>query len=301
MAESRNHLVATDVDGSIAHSNDNVSIVSEHSAVMDDGVFVPTAIVKATGSDRLVDAFDISNPRANDRVFFETRARLLMWMLSTEAQIVITTGARPATMEARREVFDFVDWLVIESGGVILDKNFQRDEEWWNQLKAQRQTLMDFVKFLESKNLVLDMYGRTSAIRIRKRDNPKLNEEDFDGLVHEALLSLPGELKKTENLGHADVIIKSKADALLYLADKLRIDIGNTYAIGDDINDVELLQAAARAVILGNGHPQLLEVAGDLGNTSVTKAKFFDGTIEAILTVMNEIADKKGTARLSLM
>ena len=55
-----------------------------------------------------------------------------------------------------------------------------------------------------------------------------------------------------------------KGTGLRKLADALNIDIANTAAFGDFLNDLELLQAAGTAVAMDNAHPALKEIADDI-------------------------------------
>ncbi|MDF2630683.1 MAG: haloacid dehalogenase-like hydrolase [Symbiobacteriaceae bacterium] len=53
-----------------------------------------------------------------------------------------------------------------------------------------------------------------------------------------------------------------KGTALLTLADHLAIARERTLAVGDYLNDVEMLQAAGLSVAMGNAHPAILQMAG---------------------------------------
>ena len=54
------------------------------------------------------------------------------------------------------------------------------------------------------------------------------------------------------------------------------VDIRNTYAFGDSMNDLEILQAAGIGIAMGNGVPKLKEeadyVTDDIGRDGVYKA-----------------------------
>lgn len=52
-----------------------------------------------------------------------------------------------------------------------------------------------------------------------------------------------------------------KGRALEHMAEKLGIAIEDTVAIGDYLNDYELLQAAGTAIAMGNAHPEILAIA----------------------------------------
>ncbi len=52
-----------------------------------------------------------------------------------------------------------------------------------------------------------------------------------------------------------------KGSALAWLGRHLGIDLGETLAIGDDWNDIEMLRAAGLGVAVANAHPRVLAVA----------------------------------------
>ena len=73
-----------------------------------------------------------------------------------------------------------------------------------------------------------------------------------------------------------------KGRALSHMAQKLGIEIADTVAFGDYLNDYELLQAAGTAVAMDNAHPRLKEIADLIAPSNVengvvvTVSEFFD-------------------------
>lgn len=53
----------------------------------------------------------------------------------------------------------------------------------------------------------------------------------------------------------------SKATAMQFLQEHFGIDRAHVIAMGDSLNDVEMLQAAGVAVVMGNGHPDVKPLA----------------------------------------
>lgn len=76
----------------------------------------------------------------------------------------------------------------------------------------------------------------------------------------------------------ADILERknSKAKGLMILCEYWGVDIRNTYAFGDSMNDLEILQAAGIGIAMGNGVPKLKEeadyVTDDIGRDGVYKA-----------------------------
>ena len=119
-------------------------------------------------------------------------------------------------------------------------------------------------------------------IRIRHKDNPHLDEDEFSGLY--ATLELPKGLKKTKNLGNIDIILESagKGEAIKYLLAK-QDRTSHTFGIGDDINDLELLEAVDEAFVLGSAYSEALKLARER-YMYISKGHYFDG--------INEILDE---------
>jgi len=69
----------------------------------------------------------------------------------------------------------------------------------------------------------------------------------------------------------------NKSTAFMDLSNDLGIPAGEFLAIGDAINDVELLKAAGIGVTVANGHPEAKAVAG-----YIAKKGYGDGFIEAM-------------------
>jgi hydroxymethylpyrimidine pyrophosphatase-like HAD family hydrolase len=57
------------------------------------------------------------------------------------------------------------------------------------------------------------------------------------------------------------VIDVGKGDAIVAVAEKLGIDIRNTYAFGDGMNDIGMLKAAGHGIAMGNGTSETKAVA----------------------------------------
>jgi hydroxymethylpyrimidine pyrophosphatase-like HAD family hydrolase len=89
----------------------------------------------------------------------------------------------------------------------------------------------------------------------------------------------------------------SKGSALARLAAARGIDAAEIIAIGDNMNDAEMLAYAGRAVVMGNSPTELLDMAAANG-WNVTGSNEFDGAAQAILRMLNEDsrADRENTA-----
>lgn len=121
--------------------------------------------------------------------------------------------------------------------------------------------------------------GRVDEMRYAEE---QLMESEFAGQI---------ELHRTEyprrDLGILDILPPgvSKGTALERLALRRGLGAGEIVAIGDNYNDLSMLEYAGHAVLMGNAPPELLEMAGEKG-WRVTATNDGDGvamTIDAIL------------------
>ena len=89
----------------------------------------------------------------------------------------------------------------------------------------------------------------------------------------------------------------SKGSALARLAADRGIDAAEIVAIGDNMNDAEMLAYAGRAVVMENSPAELLDMAAANG-WSVTGSNELDGAAQAILRMLEEDfrADRENAA-----
>jgi len=262
--------IFSDVDGTLAFGDGSHGVKVQE-------VNDSTYIVTIPDSSRTYQCYDISTEMYH--VYFALNTRSLLRTLQRDYDIVIATGARLSTVELRKKSFDFVNVVILENGGMILDGDYQIDREWEAHLEPERKYLGDVKAQLESQGWVLDDQGRTSALRVRPRDNDHRTEDEFKQLCQR--ISLPDELKTTINFDCLDIILTSagKAEALRYLAEKNKYT--ETIGIGDDINDMSLLSATDKSYLLRNAPIELRKLARRKG-WFISKKPFFNG-IEEIL------------------
>lgn len=78
----------------------------------------------------------------------------------------------------------------------------------------------------------------------------------------------------------------NKGKALHALATKLGVDLSNTIAFGDFLNDYELLETAGTAYAMENAHPKLKAIADEVIGSNKQQAVI--STLQQLLTHMHE-------------
>jgi hydroxymethylpyrimidine pyrophosphatase-like HAD family hydrolase len=238
-----------------------------------------------TYSGKTYDAYDVSVSSYN--IFFTKQTQQLLTELSKQYEIVPVTGGRPSTAKKRHMYLSFSDAVILENGGVIIEKNGSICKDWHEQLEPQRKQLPLIRKELISQGWVNDDKGGTSAIRIRLKDNPEKTQSEFNDLC--SSIALPEGLKKTVNLSNLDIILKGagKDNAVRFWLNRRGYSTSESIGIGDDINDMEFLQITGKPYVLASSYPQLLKKA-EKQNWYITKKP----TVEGIHEILTQLIKK---------
>ncbi|MCS4489982.1 Cof-type HAD-IIB family hydrolase [Corynebacterium sp. ES2794-CONJ1] len=107
--------------------------------------------------------------------------------------------------------------------------------------------------------------------------------EDVEDRAHDLFSALPDHLAVAVSGKHwIDVMNKSanKGKALRELADAMGIDISQTLAFGDYLNDYELIEAAGTSYVMDNGHQKLKDIADHIAPPN---------SEHGVLTVLDEL------------
>lgn len=251
-------LIAFDMDGTLLFSEDC------HQATEVERLSETLSRVKFPSLEPTVMAFKFDNKGKPIFMALSTHAALEKLAQCKGASIVIASGARPSTILKRYFAFTAAKYFILENGGAIYEaKNFTLDMEWDDHLKPQAEYLPLVAEDLRSKGWVIDNEGRNTALRIRLDENPGKSKEEFDQLSE--LIQLPSELVLTSNLGHLDIICADagKDKALAYLTDKKGEKL--EFAVGDDINDLAMLEAAAKPYMVNGPFLKAIREAENRG------------------------------------
>ena len=271
-------VIFSDVDGTICFHQEANGIVEHQS--LENGLIN----VSDPRNGTCFDTHDVST--SSYKIYLAEETRNHLHRVKESHDIVLVTGGRPSTCKRRSGVLDFAKAIVAENGAVIFDADFNRDEEWWDKLAPQRELLAEFRSYIRSYDWNTDDEGRSSAIRVRLRDNPHKNEEKFARLLKS--VRLPEGLKSTVNLGNLDIVpaMAGKDHAISYLMKKWGVGPEQSFGIGDDINDTPFLKICGRSYVLSSAYPAVLEEAKREG-WSISAAPTFEGIHEILKDIEN--------------
>lgn len=240
---SEKAAIFIDMDGAIAFRKGahNVEVIDE----VEGGI----SKIHTGDPSKPIEAHRLASAPEN-AVYIATETRRLLKALMEDADIYIVSAARPDAIKQRRQFFDFAKGFILQTGGGIYDRDLNRDEAWHDHLASERELIPELMNNLNAIGLNFLDKWEGAAIRIRAKDNPHLSEDEFKELVTN--LKLPPGLKLTYNLGHADIILESagKDKAVEYVMSRDDYKYDQTYGIGDDINDIPMLQKVANRLYI---------------------------------------------------
>ncbi len=228
-------------------------------------------------------AYDVSTP--SYEAYMDINTKSLAEDIQRSNHFVFVSAARKETMDGRKHALNFADAYILESGAIILDEAYQPDKEWAAMLEPQRPHLQEVNAYLIDRGWRLNNEGRTAASRVRRIDNPQRSDSEFKELCDD--LVVPPELKKTQNIGSLDIILASagKDLAAKYVMEKLGYKREDSIAIGDDINDMEVLSIVGKPYVLGSGYPTVIQMAKEKG-WYISEGVHFDGINEILKDIL---------------
>ncbi|MCC8168587.1 MAG: Cof-type HAD-IIB family hydrolase [Clostridiales bacterium] len=135
-------------------------------------------------------------------------------------------------------------------------------------------------EFLGKAARTLD--GYTDDIRINKFSADILENTDYTGVLRE----LGDSFDALRHVGNVVEFVPkgtSKATGIAWLCEYLGVDIADTYAIGDSVNDLDMLAAVGHGIAMGNALPKAKEAAEyvttDIHNDGIMNAMRHYGLI----------------------
>ena len=122
---------------------------------------------------------------------------------------------------------------------------------FFESLKKQAQLKDDLYEFIKENKI--------DALKVEAA----FHDLDFRDYIHRELSGLNQFKVSATHISNVDVINKdvSKGTALLYLKDLLGLETEEIMAIGDNDNDVAMIEAAGIGVAMANGSPLVKEAA----------------------------------------
>jgi phosphoglycolate phosphatase (TIGR01487 family) len=186
-------------------------------------------------------------------------------------EVVLASGNTACFMDALSRMIGTGGTIVAENGGV-----YRIGYTGTPRIHGDRETCWKAYRVLEAyfarKGITLDLLSpeyRYTDIAIFR----SIPAEEVKGVVKD----YPVRVIDTGYAIHLQVPGFTKGDALAALAQELGLDLKDVLAIGDSVNDVEMIRGAGVGVAVENAHPDAKHVADWIADRP-----FGDGVIEAI-------------------
>ncbi|QQK80670.1 Cof-type HAD-IIB family hydrolase [Salicibibacter cibi] len=196
-------------------------------------------------------------------------------------EVAIATGRAPFMFEQLRKELDidtFVSFngsYVVVNGEVVLARSLQ--QQALEQLHADALKEQYVMVFMDHKSALTDVKDNpriAQCLGELKMPYPPISIHPRQGDIYQALLfAAEHEAFTYDNYQEFDFVrwhefsvdvlpvAGSKAKGLQKAADILHVDRKDTFAFGDALNDIEMLEFAGTGVAMGNGMREAKEAA----------------------------------------
>jgi hypothetical protein len=237
--------VVSDMDGTLLNSNHEISKFSKETVekIIDKGI----KFFIATGRHY-----------KDLQAYVKELSKNSIYMITSNGAVVHTgEGELIYTKKMSNDVVRGVSDLVSEDSEILI--NFYDDEKWLafekNEYVQSYHDKSGFSAELIEKN-------ELKKLNIVKIYFMSFNEEKLNNLKNIIKKKYGNELNvffSTSNF--LEVVAKgtSKAEAIKVVLEKEKLNLGDTIAFGDGMNDLEMLSEVGKGVIMGNAHAELKE------------------------------------------
>lgn len=183
--------------------------------------------------------------------------------------VILASGNVLCFVKCTTKLIGASDIMIAENGGVI---SLGFDGPVY--IKGNRARCVQVLEMLRAHFELeeLDAADRLSDVALRRNFDIEAARHI---LANKEIRDV--ELVDTGFAVHIKSIDVNKGTALLEVAALMRLDAGDIMAIGDSVNDIEMLRASGLGVAVGNANPALKSIAD-----MVTSGRYGAGVVEAL-------------------
>jgi hypothetical protein len=170
-------------------------------------------------------------------------------------EVVLASGNTPCFMDALCKMIGTKGTFIAENGGVfrIGYNGPLRIKGNLNEVQAALETVQ---AYYQAKGIDLDLFSPTYRFADRAFARTVPVEE-----VKDILRDQPVQVLDTSYAIHIQSRGINKGTALTALAEKMNLRTSDFLAIGDSLNDIQMLKTAGIGTTVANGHPETKAVA----------------------------------------
>ena len=244
-------LVAVDMDGTLLHDDKSISdyTLNVLRKIVEKGVI----LVPASG--RPLEGMRAAVLNNVDGIKYAICSNGAMLMDVPEEKSICEAGiSTEKAVEALKYIEQFPTAVYAQT-----DKGTFREVGWE---KTGLSAKYPYIKFSEGNVEDLGTFLETSGVKVMKMGAFALK----DGLAEELLAKgspIPGIvfLRTGDGIIELNSTSASKGNAMCTLCEKLGISMENVLAIGDNENDISMLQAAGISAAMGNAEDDVKQAA----------------------------------------
>ena len=183
--------------------------------------------------------------------------------------VILASGNVLGFMKCAVKLIGTSDIMIAENGGVV-SMGFDGPVHVSGDKVRCQEVLGILGEYFDLEEL--DGTERRSDVALRRNfDIDAARQVLVDGNIRGI------ELVDTGFAVHIKTVDVNKGTALVRVAGMMGLDTGDFVAIGDSVNDIEMIRAAGLGVAVGNAHPALKDVAD-----MVTASQYGAGVVEAL-------------------
>lgn len=262
-------LIASDIDETIVDDTKNVPLKNTESIAKAEDMGVKVILATGRGPYELNKIPDQAGVIRDDRYIICCNGAII---LRASDRVIVDSNGLP--FEYAKAIFDYAYENELEFFIYALDKKYAINLDHYEQSNVYTNDTNveliegDNIDFLEGQIIL------KALIKDRNIDYLHSLEVDIAAITNYDLeISYSSDMYMEINAKGVD-----KGIALQKVCDEYGIDIKNTLAIGDNYNDVAMIETAGIGIAVANAHLQVKEVAD-----TVTKATNNEGAVaEAI-------------------
>lgn len=148
------------------------------------------------------------------------------------------------------------------------------NDYWIDEWGFEEDPYVDYL-FESLKEHAHVLHGYDKQMRINKLSADILSDTNYEAIK----LSLGDKFSILEHEGNVVELVPigySKATGIKWLCEYMNANIGDTYAIGDSVNDLEMLECVGHGIAMGNASKMVKDIAeyvtGDIRDNGVFDA-----------------------------
>lgn len=262
-------LITSDIDETLVDDTKNVPIANREAIAKAEDMGIKVILATGRGPYELGDIPKQAGVIHDDRFIICCNGAIIL-----DAKSRDIVASYPLKFEYAASVFKYAEENDLEAFIYTLDKKyavnldtFERSAEYTNETNVEEISASQ-LDFLKDKIILKAL--------IKNRDLDFLHSLEPDVAK---LCNFDVEIAYSSDIYmEINAVNVNKGRALKNVCDHYGIDIANTLVIGDNYNDIAMLEVAGISVAVANAHLQVKEVAGN-----VTKANNNEGAVaEAI-------------------